>query len=473
MTRSLPVLSWFAVLVLIAACGEVKPNVTDGPPMPIDAGVDGTDIDAPPNAVALTIVRGGNATGMVTSDPAGIDCGATCTSSYAPGTLVTLTATPGSGAGFTGWGGACSGALTTCSVLLSSVAAAVNANFDTLRHVVTVDTAGNGSGRITAASVGINCPGTCMATVDHGTSITFTQTAMAGSTFLGWSGACTGVGACTLSITNATQLSAAFGQSQSLIVTKSGNGTGTVTSDPAGINCGGDCSEVYAPGTVVTLTATPSANSVFVGWSSAACNDTAGPCVVTVNAATSVDAIFNLRQFTLTVTKSGAGTGTITSIGPGINCGTDCTETYNAGTMVQLVPSAGMDSEFTGWSGDCTGLSVPCNVTMAAARNVGARFSQSSTVLLTLVVYGAGRLDASPNPVSGPMTCASTDPNTTTCQLTYPRDSNVTLRPTAQPNFQLIEIVGCTPSGSSCVLTMSGSRTVSAYYCSPSGACPI
>jgi hypothetical protein len=51
-----------------------------------------------------------------------------------------------------------------------------------------------------------------------------------------------------------------------LTVTKSGMGTGTVTSSPAGIDCGGDCSEGYPLGTNVTLTATPNADSTFAGW---------------------------------------------------------------------------------------------------------------------------------------------------------------------------------------------------------------
>ncbi|RLC91129.1 MAG: hypothetical protein DRI77_14175, partial [Chloroflexi bacterium] len=52
-----------------------------------------------------------------------------------------------------------------------------------------------------------------------------------------------------------------------LAVTKAGTGDGTVTSDPAGINCGADCTETYGKGTVVTLTATPDVDSVFAGWS--------------------------------------------------------------------------------------------------------------------------------------------------------------------------------------------------------------
>ncbi len=51
-----------------------------------------------------------------------------------------------------------------------------------------------------------------------------------------------------------------------LTVTKVGAGTGTVTSSPAGINCGGDCSEDFSPATVVNLTATPDGGWFFAGW---------------------------------------------------------------------------------------------------------------------------------------------------------------------------------------------------------------
>src|SRR5262245_59382585 len=52
-----------------------------------------------------------------------------------------------------------------------------------------------------------------------------------------------------------------------LMVTKSGSGTGTVSSSPAGISCGSNCSQSYASGTLVTLTASPAAGSTFAGWS--------------------------------------------------------------------------------------------------------------------------------------------------------------------------------------------------------------
>jgi hypothetical protein len=51
-----------------------------------------------------------------------------------------------------------------------------------------------------------------------------------------------------------------------LTVSKAGSGTGTVTSSPAGINCGSDCSEPYNQGTKITLKVKADPGSTFKGW---------------------------------------------------------------------------------------------------------------------------------------------------------------------------------------------------------------
>lgn len=80
-------------------------------------------------------------------------------------------------------------------------------------------------------------------------------------------------------------------QAYALDVTRSGSGTGTVQSNPGGIDCGSACSGTFYEGTTVTLAATPAAGSTFTGWSGAGCSGT-GNCVVTMSEARSVAATF-------------------------------------------------------------------------------------------------------------------------------------------------------------------------------------
>src|SRR4030095_1499960 len=83
--------------------------------------------------------------------------------------------------------------------------------------------------------------------------------------------------------------------SYTLTVAKSGTGDGVVTA--TGINCGADCTELYASVTSVTLTAIPAGGSSFAGWSGTGC--TTG--TVTVNGNMTCTATFNIKSFTLTV----------------------------------------------------------------------------------------------------------------------------------------------------------------------------
>jgi dienelactone hydrolase len=78
----------------------------------------------------LEVTKAGSGTGTVSSSPAGIACGSTCSATFDDGQAVTLTATAGSGAVFAGWSGACSG---TGSCPLSMTAdRIVTATFNTL-----------------------------------------------------------------------------------------------------------------------------------------------------------------------------------------------------------------------------------------------------------------------------------------------------------------------------------------------------
>jgi Divergent InlB B-repeat domain len=246
--------------------------------------------------VALTVVTAGGGSGTVTSSPAGIDCHSTCSRSFSVGTVVTLTATPAAGSTFAGWsGGGCSGT-GDCQVTMSA-AESTTATFAVMAPVtLAVVVAGGGSGTVTSSPAGIDCGSTCSAPFGEGTVVTLTATPAAGSTFAGWSGGkCSGTGPCELLLDSHTTVTAMFTRLPappvSLTVIQAGSGGGTVTSSPAGIDCGSSCSAVFAEGTHVTLSAVPAGQSRFEGWSGA-CATASTTCSVTLSADSRVTATF-------------------------------------------------------------------------------------------------------------------------------------------------------------------------------------
>ncbi len=73
---------------------------------------------APSSTFGLSISKSGS--GTITSSPSGVSCGSTCSTNFANGTSVTLTRAAGNGYVFSGWGGACSGTGTTCTVSMTA-----------------------------------------------------------------------------------------------------------------------------------------------------------------------------------------------------------------------------------------------------------------------------------------------------------------------------------------------------------------
>ncbi len=83
----------------------------------------------------------------------------------------------------------------------------------------------------------------------------------------------------------------------------------------------------------------------------------------------------NIADYTLTVAKAGTGTGTVTSLPTGINCGSDCSKTYQISTPVILTAVPDPSSTFTNWSGCDSTNGNQCTVTMNAAKTVTATFT--------------------------------------------------------------------------------------------------
>ncbi len=180
----------------------------------------------------------------------------------------------------------------------------------------------SGSGTVTSNPPGINCGTGCSADFESGASVTLGANGTAGSTFSGWSGACSGTGGCVVVMNGAQTVSATFTPPPStanLTVTSAGTGTGNVSSSPGGIsNCAASCTASFSLGTTVTLTATPTNGALFAGWTGGGCSGT-GTCVVPVNANQTVTASFTtpLPITDLTVFGASQGlTGNVIDAGP-------------------------------------------------------------------------------------------------------------------------------------------------------------
>ncbi|TAK64344.1 MAG: RHS repeat protein [Methylobacter sp.] len=367
--------------------------------------------------ITLNVTKTGSGSGTVTSVPAGIDCGTTCSSTYSPdfaahgddpdkgrenehnrengydsknphepqdhdepgygkpAAVVTLTAAPTTGSTFEGWFGACTGTAPTCTVTMDQTQN-VTARFMPMKVTLTASKTGNGTGTLTSLQTGIDCGDTCTASYDWGTSVTLAATPATGSTFTGWSGACTGTAdTCTVTMDQLHNVTADFTLLKfTLTATKIGSGTGTLSSSPAGIDCGAVCNSSYDWNTPVTLTATPAAGSTFEGWAGA-CTGSATVCTVTMNQAQTVSADFAPAFKTLSITKTGSGTGTVASAPAGIDCGATCSADFATDTVITLTASPATGSTFQGWFGVCTGSAATCTVTLSQTKSAIATFS--------------------------------------------------------------------------------------------------
>jgi streptogramin lyase len=360
----------------------------------------------------LTAGLSGNGAGTVTSNApvygGQIDCtgGASgCSLTYMIGLPVTLTATAASGSTFAGWsGGGCSGT-STCTVTMSANTG-VTATFTAVAETLTVAEAGTGNGQITSSPAGINCSASsnqCAAPFALGTQVTLTASASAGSSFAGWSGGgCSGTSPCVVTMNAAQSVTATFTVIPSfmLSVVPSGNGSGTVTSSPSGINCGGTCAASFQSGTQVVLSAVSASGSTFAGWSGGGCGGDQ-TCTVTLGAATTVNASFvavsagnlTLVAAVLPLSRSVEIGNTATAFATMIDAGPD-----NAATCT-IAPATGIPASFVFQTTDPTTNALTGTANTPA--NIAAGQAQSFVIALTPTAAFA------PTDVAFTFTCAN------------------------------------------------------------------
>jgi hypothetical protein len=436
--------------------------------------------------VAARAGSGGRVT--VTSQPAGIACtlddgvaSGSCDRDFPGDTTVVLQAFPEGLTRLDGWGGACAG---TGSCTLDMSAPRVAEVASTARVPLAVRGGGAGSGTVSGADGAITCAITnglaggagCETVVDRGTTVALSATALAEHDFTGWSGGCTGNGACTVAMTQPREVIAGFAPRQLLTITGDGTGTGTITSAPAGISCrivGGaaassGCSARFPLGTTVVLSAVADAGHDFFDWSGSCTGTTAlAGCTVDMTQPRAVQARLHQRQ-RLVVQGEGTGDGAVSAPAAGVTCpiaggvaaATGCDALLRYGTSVTLTAAPAAAADFDGWTGACTGT-TPCTVTMTQPRTVRGRFTAWPALTVRLDGSGSATVRSQPAGIS----CTRTDGTTSgTCAARFPLGTAVALTVTTDQGTVFLGWGDACQGTGGCNVTLSAGRTVSAAF---------
>jgi len=325
-----------------------------------------------------------------------------------------------------------------------------------------VEKTGTGSGTVTSMSAGINCGGTCEASYEENKEVTLTAAASLGTeTTVKWTGCSSTTSTeCKVKMTEAKTVKVEFTLSPvkefKLKVEKTGTGSGTVTSVPAGINCGGTCEASYEENKEVTLTATASLGTeTTVKWTGCS-STTSTECKVKMTIAKTVKVEFKNQEFKLKVEKAGTGTGIVSSAPAGVNCGAICEASFEYGKEVVLTATANPGSEFAKWSGCTTVAGDECKVMFTEARMVKVEFNLAPVVKypLTITKNGTGTGSVECNTGGGPGACAAE----------YDKGTKVTLSATPTAGSTFAGWSGACSGTGACEVTLTAATSVAATF---------
>ena len=471
----------------------------------------------------MSIERFIDATGTVTSSPAGISCTTAkfnpvgqCVATFPAGTVVTLTAVPGVENTFEGWTGAGCTGTGECQVTLNQNIS-VRPNFVATRYPVTIIGAGNGQGSIReplgqafgtppiacAIRNGVAFTPACTTTVAYGSVIElgFSTNIAGTNVFGGFSSECVPFSGvlypCRATITGPTTITATILARELRVRSAGGTGTGTVMSTTGNdqINCtiasaveSGACAKVYDSDEprLITLIATPGERSLFVGWSGACTADPCQPFPDYPPNVTEVRARFELlpeNTVKLVVNGNGGfGRGRVTSSPAGIDCdfsnptstaGTGtCLAIFPIGTTVQLTATPRDGTKVLGFTGDCASQAATCTVIMYHDRTATVQLDPTR---FPVTIVGAGNgsgvvrglgTDGGVPAVSCTITRGTA--GATGCTSAYPVGSvaRFLTGTNGNSNFVGYGVPPCTTS-TDCSVTVTGPLTISANFAAP------
>lgn len=209
----------------------------------------------------------------------------------------------------------------------------------------TLDITRNGSGSGTVTGSGINCGSVCSGSYSPGTVVTLSATPATGSTFAGWSGACSGTGSCVVTMNASKTVTATFNSTAATYdITATATGKGSITAvnnTSVTTATSGDTTisvVKVAKGASQQFNIAPNTGyyvvSVVADGTTVASNIPSGGYTYTfsnVTAAHSIAATFDVRCYHITASAGSGGT-----ISP-----TDVWSLYNTSQTISIVPNSG------------------------------------------------------------------------------------------------------------------------------------
>ena len=234
----------------------------------------------------------------------------------------------------------------------------------------------SGGGKVTSTPPGIDCGAACSATFAAGTVVALTAQPDSGWKLGAWTGACSGNGACSVTLSADETVAATFTQVPpgQYVLAVTVQGQGSVVSTPSGIDCDAACSARFDAGTQIALTPAAAPGWQFASWTGDCTGS--GACSLTLSADATVAATFTQvppQQFMLVVVV--VGSGHVATAPVAIDCPPVCGNSFDAGTQVSLVATPDPGWQLSAWSGACSG-SGSCSIAMDADKAVAATFTQ-------------------------------------------------------------------------------------------------
>jgi len=318
-------------------------------------------------AVALT------GDGSVSSVAGGIQCPGQCEHVFPARSMVTLTAVGTATTGFADWSGACAGSGAVCTLFVDD-AKDVGATF-TSQYPLTISKSGAGRAVVTSSAGGIDCGTNCSADLPVRSSVRLTVVPSADSYLVSWHRPeCPDtLTTCDVVMNGPVALNVEIALKPVVAVTVVGSGR--VVVHPVDVECRASCNVPVDIGPV-GIDAFADSGWHFVRWENLCAGATAsGACNPGVTANAAITAVF-ARDPTLTVTRGGNGSGSVSSDLGGISCPSDCSASFNPGRTITLTAAASSDSRFTGWGGACSGMGS-CAVTIGEDATVVATFTRN------------------------------------------------------------------------------------------------